>query len=64
MADAPTSSGDRGCDNENGCGGDSGGAAEVGDEPCRGNGDGVDVGSYTATAMTAVSVRNGFKYIL
>ncbi|XP_027845734.2 uncharacterized protein LOC114126057 isoform X2 [Aphis gossypii] len=63
MADAPTPSGDRGCVNENG-GGDSGGATEVGDDPCRGNGDGVDVGSYTATAMTAVSVRNGFKFPL
>lgn len=63
MADVPTSSGDRGCDNEND-GGDNGGAAEVGDDPCRGNSDGVDVGSYAATAMTAVSVRNGFKYII
>lgn len=65
MADASASSGDHGCDDENGGGGaDSGGAGEVGDEPRRGSGDGVDVGSNTTTAMTAVSVRNGFKYII
>ncbi|XP_060833551.1 uncharacterized protein LOC132917045 [Rhopalosiphum padi] len=65
MADASASSGDHGCDDENGSGGaDSGGAGEVGDEPRRGSGDGVDVGSNTTTAMTAVSVRNGFKFPL
>ncbi|XP_025196570.1 uncharacterized protein LOC112595540 [Melanaphis sacchari] len=61
MADSTASSGDHGCDDESGSGG---GGGEVGDEPCRGSGDGVDVGPYTATATTAVSVRNGFKFPL
>ncbi|KAL4122212.1 hypothetical protein QTP88_014584 [Uroleucon formosanum] len=56
MADASTASGDRG---ENGGGADSG---DGGDDACSGGGDGVVVGSCAATAMTAVSVQNGFKF--
>ncbi|XP_015369058.1 PREDICTED: uncharacterized protein LOC107165374 [Diuraphis noxia] len=58
MADSSASSGDHG---ENGGGADSGGG---GDEACCGSADGggAVIGSSTATAMTAVSVQNGFKF--